>query len=114
MVCFEQFVLPALRRMMGHPRLFRRTVTAKLAHAVKIRPGRTEFIRVVLERDAAGGYVARSTGTQSSGVLLSMALADGLLVVPAASSGLAAGESAQVQLLDGTFYQQESGTEEEA
>jgi len=111
MVCFEQFVLPALRRMMGHSRLFRRMVTAKLAHAVKIRPGRTEFIRVVLERDAAGDYVARSTGTQSSGVLLSMALADGLLVVPAASSGLAAGESAQVQLLDGTFYQHESGME---
>ena len=98
---------------MGHRRLFRRTVEARLAHPVKIRPGRTEFVRVVLERDTQG-YVARSTGTQSSGVLLSMALADGLLVVPAVSSGLAAGESAQVQLLDGTFYQQESGTEEEA
>ena len=114
MVCFEQFVMPALRRMMGHPRLFRRTLAARLAHPVTIRPGRTEFIRVVLERDAAGDYVARSTGSQSSGALLSMALADGLLVVPATSSGLAAGEMAMVQLLDGTVFQSEPGFEGEA
>ncbi len=112
MVCFEQFVLPALRRMMGHARLFRRTVEARLTHAVKIRPGRSEFIRVVLERDAAGAYIASSTGNQSSGALLSMALADGLLVVPASSSGLVAGELATVQLLDGTVYQSDAGFEE--
>jgi len=112
MVCFEQFVLPALRRMMGHPSLFRRTITARLAHEIKVRPGRTTFVRVVLERDASGAYIARSTGTQSSGVLLSMALADGLLVIPASSPSLAAGEQATVQLLDGSFYQQESDMED--
>lgn len=114
MVCFEQFVLPALRQMLGHPRLFRRTVVARLGHPVKMRPGRTEFIRVLLTRDAAGGYVANSTGTQSSGALLSMALADGLLVVPSTSSGLKAGDLATVQLLDGTVCQNESGFEGEA
>lgn len=108
MVCFEQFVLPALRQMMGAKRLFRRTVEARLAHAVKIRPGRTEFVRVVLERDR-DGFVARSTGTQSSGVLLSMAVADGLLVVPASSEGFAEGEMATVQLLDGTAFQNDAG-----
>ncbi|MEI7612150.1 MAG: gephyrin-like molybdotransferase Glp [Betaproteobacteria bacterium] len=111
MVCFEQFVLPALRQMMGHPHLFRRSVVARLGHPVKIRPGRTEFVRVVLTRAADGGYEANSTGTQSSGALLSMALADGLLVVPASTSGLAAGEMAQVQLLDGTTFQNEAGFE---
>ena len=58
--------------------------------------------------------MARSTGSQSSGALLSMALADGLLVVPATSSGLAAGEMAMVQLLDGTVFQSEPGFEGEA
>ncbi len=111
MVCFEEFVLPALRHMMGHPRLFRRTIEARLAHPVKIRPGRTEFVRVVLSRDAEGGYVASSTGNQSSGALLSMALADGLLVVPATRSGLAAGELARVQLLDGCAFQADLGFE---
>ncbi|MEF8697971.1 MAG: gephyrin-like molybdotransferase Glp [Candidatus Accumulibacter sp. UW20] len=112
MVCFEQFVLPALRRMMGHPRLYRRTIAARLAHPVRNRPGRTEFIRVALAQDPQGDYLARSTGSQSSGVLLSMALADGLLVMPAASAGLAAGERGTVQLLDGSAYQDEPGFEE--
>jgi molybdopterin molybdotransferase len=110
MVCFEHFVLPALRRMMGHARLFRRTINARLAQAVKIRPGRTEFVRVTLTRDASG-YVATSTGAQSSGMLLSMAQAEGLLVVPAQRSGIAAGENATVVLLDGGF-QNEKGFED--
>lgn len=111
MVCFEEFVLPALRSMMGNSRMYRRTVTARLAHPVKFRPGRTEFIRVNLTHDEAG-YIASSTGTQSSGVLLSMAKADGLLVVPSDSTGLSAGEQVTVQLLDGTAYQEEIGFRE--
>jgi molybdopterin molybdotransferase len=111
MVCFEEFVAPALRHMMGHERLFRRTVTARLAHPLKFRPGRTEFIRVQLSRDDAG-FIASSTGTQSSGVLLSMARADGLLVVSAASCGLNAGEQVTVQLLDGTVFQNDIGFKE--
>jgi molybdopterin molybdotransferase len=111
MVCFEEFVAPALRRMMGNPRLYRRTVTARLAHPAKMRPGRTEFIRVQLSNDEAG-YLASSTGTQSSGALLSMARADGLLVMPADSTGLAAGDKVTVQLLDGTVFQNEIGFKE--
>ncbi|MDO9010495.1 MAG: molybdopterin molybdotransferase MoeA [Gallionella sp.] len=111
MVCFEEFVAPALRRMMGHSRLFRRTVSARLAHSLKMRPGRTEFVRVQLTHDDTG-YVASSTGTQSSGVLLSMARADGLLVMPSDSTGLAAGAEVTVQLLDGTAYQNETNIRE--
>lgn len=111
MVCFEEFVAPALRRMVGHSRLYRRTVTARLAHAVRMRPGRTEFIRVQLTTDDTG-YIASSTGTQSSGVLLSMARADGLLVLPSCCTGLAAGEQVAVQLLDGTSFQNEQGFRE--
>lgn len=104
MVCFEQFVLPALRRMMGYPRLHRRTVSARLTHDVKHKHSRTEFVRVTL-RSEEGGYAATSTGAQGSGILPSMAKADGLLVVPASSQGLAAGEQVLVQLLDGTAFQ---------
>lgn len=111
MVCFEEFVAPALRSMMGNTRLYRRTVGARLAHAIKIRPGRTEFVRVQLTRDTTG-YVATATGTQSSGVLLSMAKADGLLVISSSSSGAEAGELVTVQLLDGTTFQNEVGFRE--
>jgi molybdopterin molybdotransferase len=111
MVCFEEFVLPALRYMMGNPRLYRRTVMARMAHAVKIRPGRTEFVRVQLAHGDSG-YIASSTGTQSSGVLLSMAKADALLVVPSDSSGFEAGAQVTVQLLDGAEFQNEIGFRE--
>lgn len=111
MVCFEEFVALALRSMMGHGRQYRRTVTARIGHPLKMRPGRTEFVRVVLNRDEYG-YVAISTGTQSSGALLSMAKADGLLVVPSDSTGLAANETVTVQLLDGTAFQDKPGFRE--
>ncbi|MDO8988974.1 MAG: molybdopterin molybdotransferase MoeA [Sideroxyarcus sp.] len=105
MVSFEEFVLPALRHMTGNQRLHRRTITARLAHPVKTQPGRTEFIRVLLTHTDAG-YVANTTGTQSSGVLLSMARADGLMVVPADCKGLAEGDQVTVQLLDGSAFQE--------
>ena len=108
MVCFEQFVAPALRRMMGHQRLFRRTIAARLTHGIKHQPGRTEFVRVTLAKNE-GSYAATSTGAQGSGMLLSMARADGLMVVPAGSAGLAAGEQVTVQLLDGTLFQEVVG-----
>jgi molybdopterin molybdotransferase len=111
MVCFEQFVAPALRRMMGHERLFRRTIAARLTHGMKHQPGRTEFVRVTLAKEE-GGYAATSTGAQGSGMLLSMARADGLLVVPAESTGLVAGEQVIVQLLDGTVFQDDAGIKE--
>jgi molybdopterin molybdotransferase len=108
MVCFEEFVAPALRRMMGHARLYRRTIAARLTHNVKHQTGRTEFVRVTLTKDE-GGYVASSTGSQGSGVSLSMAKADGLLVIPSDSTGVAAGSVVTVQLLDGTVFQDDAG-----
>ena len=111
MVCFEQFVAPALRCMMGHQRLFRRTMAARLTHSIKHQPGRTEFVRVTLAKEE-GGYAATSTGAQGSGMLLSMAKADGLMVIPAESAGLAAGSTVIVQLLEGTVFQDEAGFRE--
>jgi len=108
MVCFEQFVAPALRRMMGHARLYRRTITVRLTHSIKHQPGRSEFVRVTLANQA-GGYAATSTGAQGSGMLLSMARADGLLVIPAESTGPAADSIVTVQLLDGTVFQDDAG-----
>jgi molybdopterin molybdotransferase len=108
MVCFEEFVAPALRCMMGHARLQRRTITARLTHNLKHQPGRTEFVRVILGKEQ-GSYIATSTGAQGSGMLLSMARADGLMVVPADSKGVPKGEQVIVQLLDGTMFQDDAG-----
>ena len=85
--------------------MHRRTVTARLTHDLKHQSGRTEFVRVVLAREK-DGYAATSTGPQGSGMLLSMARADGLMVVPAESAGLVSGEQVTVQLLEGTVFQE--------
>lgn len=108
MVCFEQFSLPALRKIMGHQQLFRRTVQARLTHVVKHRAGRTEFVRVHLERDEQG-YLVKSTGPQGSGMLLSMAEADGLAVIPAEMGAMNAGDVVNVQLFESVAFQKQLG-----
>ena len=81
MVTFELFVRPALLRMGGHARLERPTVTARALAPID-NPGRRRgYLRVTLTA-AEGGYGARLTGDQSSGILRSMVEADGLAVVP--------------------------------
>ena len=82
-----------------------------MTHNVKHQPGRTEFIRVLLAKEP-GGYAATSTGAQGSGMLLSMAMADGLAVIPADCTGLTAGSAVTVQLLDGTVFQDDAGFRE--
>ena len=108
MVCFEQFAAPALRQMMGHKKLFRRTIQARLTHGVRGSSGRTLFIRVTLDRDEEG-YIATSTGEQGSGVLMSMAMAEGFMQIPPTSEGLKAGDLATVQLLQNMDFQPEAG-----
>ncbi|MGH7806063.1 MAG: molybdopterin molybdotransferase MoeA, partial [Candidatus Binatia bacterium] len=70
LVCFYLYARPALRRMAGHEAIHLAFASATLAEDLRKADGMTEFVRVRLEhRD--GGLVARSTGTQSSGVLSS-------------------------------------------
>jgi len=82
MVTFELFVRPALLRLGGHARIQRPVVQAH-AEAPIANPGRRRgYLRVVLSVGGDGGYRARVTGGQSSGILRSMVAADGLAVVP--------------------------------
>jgi molybdopterin molybdotransferase len=106
MVTFELFVRPLLLRLGGHRELARPTLEAVAGEALRKRPGREHYVRVLLER-RGGRVVARATGSQSSGVLRSMTLADGLLVFPAAASEIAAGAPARVIVLDAGFFARE-------
>ncbi len=81
MISFEQFVRPALLKMMGHTNLYRTLVEARLAQDVNIVSNRPHLVRCKLfERD--GVMMAVTTGNQSSGALRSMVLADGLMILP--------------------------------
>jgi molybdopterin molybdotransferase len=102
MMTFEQFVRPVLRRMTGHRALFRPVVRARLGCRLEKKPGRLHFVRVGLER-RGDEIVARPTGSQGSGVLRSLLLANGLLVFPEEASELAEGDTAAVQVVDPDF-----------
>jgi molybdopterin molybdotransferase len=98
-VTFEQFVRPALLKMQGHTRCFRETIRARLAEPLHKKAGRMHFVRVSIERRDDGWWVS-STGNQSSGVMRSMALADGLMIFPQEAESLAEGDPVTVQVLD--------------
>jgi molybdopterin molybdotransferase len=102
-VTFEQFVRPALRKMMGFKNVFRPTVRARLRTPLQKRVGRLTFVRVELER-RDGEIWASSTGNQSSGVFRSMTLAQGLLVFPGPASELEVGDEVTVQIVDEGFF----------
>lgn len=85
MVTFELFVRPALLRMAGARRLHRMRVSARALESIENPGGRRAYLRVSLSGEGAE-LGARLTGEQGSAILRSMVLADGLAVVPPATS----------------------------
>jgi molybdopterin molybdotransferase len=102
MVSFEQFVRPSIRKMSGHRRLFRPLVEATAQEKVTKRKGRKYFLRCLLTKKE-GLFFATTTGEQGSGILMSMAKANGLMILPEDQEVLQAGETAMVQVLDCEF-----------
>jgi molybdenum cofactor synthesis domain-containing protein len=99
LVSFELFVRPALLKMRGQRLLLRPRVPVTLAETIQGDAWRPEFHRVTLSREH-GLLTARTTGSQSSGRLLSMVGANGILVLPKQSKPFAAGETVTAILLD--------------
>ncbi|MEP6690515.1 MAG: gephyrin-like molybdotransferase Glp [Gemmatimonadaceae bacterium] len=99
MVTFELFVRPVIRRMLGHERLFRRTVRVVLEEPVTIGATLMHFFRAIVTPRADGMLAARLTGGQGSGILTSMSLANALLVVPEDKPRSEAGETMLAILL---------------
>ena len=96
MVTFELFVRPAIRKMLGHTRLFRRPVLARLEEAVTISGRLTHFLRAIVSTAADGSLGVRLTGSQGSGILTSMTKANALLVVPEDAPHTAVGATLSV------------------
>ena len=99
LVAFEELVRPAILRMLGRTDLEKPTIRAELEEDVVNTDGRRVFARVVVTR-RNGRYYACLTGDQGSGVLTSMALANGLAICPEDVPRMKAGEVVDVQMLD--------------
>jgi len=99
MITFEMFARPAMLKMMGKKNLAKPTVEAVLEGNIKNTDGRRVFARAVV-RHEDGRYFARITGPQGSGILTSMARANGLVVVPEDVGRVADGDVVEVLMLD--------------
>jgi len=99
MVTFEQFARPAILKMMGKKILAKPAIRAIIEDDVVDTDGRRLFVRVSVTR-RGGQYYASVTGPQGSGILTSMAKANGLAVIPENSKGVKAGDMVEVQMLD--------------
>jgi molybdopterin molybdotransferase len=99
MIAFEQFARPAILKMLGKKDYTKPVIVAKSEGKIVNTDNRRIFARVMV-RKRDDQYFAKLVGPQGSGILTSMALANGLMIVPEDKPAIEAGEEVQVQMLD--------------
>ncbi len=100
MVTFLAFVRPALLQLMGASAAPAPLLKARSLEAIRKKPGRTEYQRGWVSTAADGSLQVKTTGNQGSGVLRSMAEANGLLVLHHQQGNVAPGEEIDVMMFD--------------
>lgn len=102
MITFEQYVRPSILKMMGHTTIFRKAIKAVAREDIIKKKGLRYFIRAMV-RYENGHYTATTTGEQGSGILKSMVMANGIIVLPEDITSVTAGDEVTVQLIDNSF-----------
>ncbi|RMG37881.1 MAG: bifunctional molybdopterin-guanine dinucleotide biosynthesis adaptor protein MobB/molybdopterin molybdotransferase MoeA [Gammaproteobacteria bacterium] len=97
MVTFYQFVLPALHRLAGETEWQPLRMRARLREPLRTRPGRSEFVRGILEQGADGEIWVSTTGAQGSGILRSMSTGNCFILLDEEQGPLEAGAEVTVQ-----------------
>jgi len=102
MVTFYQFVREALLQLAGvDPIKPAPTFHVPCTSNLKKAPGRTEFQRGILSRDAQGQLTVAVTGEQGSGILRSMTEANCFMILPTEQGNVTPGTLVEVQVLEG-------------
>ena len=96
-VSFEQFVRPAILKMMGRTQLGRPEITATLTEDVSGPKAKLQFARVRVAR-ADGGWAATPTGARGSNLISTVSRANGLAMIPPGVEVAPAGSPVRVQL----------------
>jgi molybdopterin molybdotransferase len=98
-VTFEEFIRPALLKMMGHRIVIKPFVKAILKETTTKKRDRVQFLRVHVV-DNGGHLVASSSGDQNTGILKTMLRANGIAVLPAGREQIKAGEEVNIHLMN--------------
>ncbi|PSL04604.1 molybdopterin molybdochelatase [Haloactinopolyspora alba] len=99
-VSFEVFVRPAIRKMLGSPRLHRPSVKAVLQERLYSPDGRRQFARAQVQSANDGSHQVRPLGAQQSHLIGDLAAANALIVVPEHVTEVAAGQVVDTVLLE--------------
>jgi molybdopterin molybdotransferase len=100
MLTFQQFVRPALHRLVTGRWPVDLVIDARVEVALKKKAGRFEFVRGILDVSDDGGHVVRPAGPQGSGVLTSMSRANCFVLLDEGCAGVQAGDWVRVQPFD--------------
>jgi molybdopterin molybdotransferase len=106
MVTFELFARPAIRKLSGRSKPFRRSAAVTVGEPIKVTARLQHFLRVVLTNGTDGGLEAKLTGPQGSGILTSMMRADALLIVPEGQFETPSGARVHALVLDHPTHQE--------
>jgi molybdopterin molybdotransferase len=102
MISFELYVRPALLALQGRADIYRPWFYARSSEPVHRAKDRTELRRCRLAHDPDGTIRFTTTGPQGSGILSSMAGAEGVFFVPTRYPGSDAGTEMLVMMLAGS------------
>lgn len=100
LLAFELFGRPAIEQLMGRAPQARPVVRAIAEDDIVNTDARRVYARATMQLDDEGRWHARLTGPQGSGVLTSMALANGYAVCPEDAERVRAGEECDVIMVD--------------
>ena len=96
-VGFEVFARDATRRLSGYSDRTRQTVRVRTEEEI-LSDGRESYLRAILHEEDSQ-YIAKLTGHQGSGNLLSLVQANALLIIPAGVKCVPAGQEVEAWLL---------------
>jgi molybdopterin molybdotransferase len=99
MITFEEYVRPALLKMMGKTKLFREEKEAILEENLEKKKGFRYFLRGIF-REENGTLYVKTTGPQGSGILKSFLLANCIIILPEELEKIKKGEKVKIQILD--------------
>ena len=98
LVCFYEFVRPALLRAMGSGAPFLPALSLPLGKAIKIKNSRPQFLRAFVKTHGQEAHVEILRG-QGSHILKSFAQANALVLLPEGDFDFKRGEEIEVHLL---------------
>jgi molybdopterin molybdotransferase len=98
LLTFEEFVRPALLRMMGHRAVMRPYFTGILAEDVTKKAGKANLLRVKVTRDGSC-YTVRSAGNQQTGLQRTLMQANAVALLPPEATSFRKGEQVDFHFL---------------